>query len=139
MMARVRNSDTEPELALRRALFGLGLRGWRCHRRDLPGTPDLAFGRARLAVFVDGAFWHGHPSRYRPGQSGAFWDDKIRRNVERDREVDEALERRGWHVLRIWDFELKADAAEAARRVASVVGELRELAMDASAASNEGQ
>jgi DNA mismatch endonuclease, patch repair protein len=125
-MARIKTSDTAPEIALRRALFRLGLRGWRCHRRDLPGTPDLAFGKARLAVFVDGAFWHGHASRYKAGQSGKFWDEKIRRNVERDREADIALERRGWSVLRIWDFDIKADAGQAARRVADAVDQLSE-------------
>ena len=124
-MARVKASDTEPELALRRALFALGVRGWRCHRRDLLGKPDLAFGRGRLAIFVDGAFWHGHPSRYRPGQSGAFWDEKIQRNVERDREVDNGLASRGWAVLRLWDFEVKHNSLAAARRVARALDDLR--------------
>lgn len=58
-MAAVRGHDTKPELLLRRTMWAMGVRGWRVHRRDLPGTPDLAFGRVRLAVFVDGAFWHG--------------------------------------------------------------------------------
>ncbi|MGI8731365.1 MAG: hypothetical protein ACR2LK_15525 [Solirubrobacteraceae bacterium] len=60
-MARVKGRDTGPEVTLRRALYAAGVRGWRCHRKSLPGRPDVAFGPARLAVFVDGAFWHGHP------------------------------------------------------------------------------
>ena len=68
LMARVRTRDTAPEVELRRALYAAGVRGWRLHR-PLPGKPDLVFARARLAVFVDGAFWHGHPDYYR-GQSG---------------------------------------------------------------------
>lgn len=81
VMARIRSRDTKPELALRRALHAAGVRGWRLHRRDLPGRPDLAFGPARLAVFVDGAFWHGHPDYFTPGKSGAYWDAKMARNT----------------------------------------------------------
>jgi DNA mismatch endonuclease (patch repair protein) len=108
-MRRVKGQDTTPELALRRTLYRIGVRGWRCHRRDLPGKPDLAFGPARVAVFVDGAFWHGHPSKYWPGRSGAYWDEKIARNQARDRRVDAELASAGWHVIRLWDFEIAKD------------------------------
>ena len=114
VMARVKGRDTGPELALRRALHRLGVRGWRCHRATLPGKPDLAFGRARLAVFVDGGFWHGHPSKWWPGRSGAYWDAKIARNIERDRQADAALEELGWRVLRLWDFDVMRDPESAA-------------------------
>ena len=123
VMSRVRGKDTKPELALRRAMWAVGLRGWRCHRRDLPGRPDVAFGRARVAVFVDGAWWHGHPRYYTPGKSGDFWDAKIARNVERDRAADAALASLGWRVVRLWDFEVTRDPAGAAERVASAVDE----------------
>jgi DNA mismatch endonuclease (patch repair protein) len=116
-MARVKARDTGPELALRRALYAAGVRGWRCHRRGLPGRPDLAFGRARLAVFVDGGFWHGHPSKYWPGRSGAYWDEKIARNQARDRQVDMQLSAIDWEALRLWDFEVDRDPAGAAERV----------------------
>ncbi len=116
-MARVKGRDTQPELALRRALFAIGLRGWRCHRANLPGRPDLAFGRVKLAVFVDGAFWHGHPSKYWSGRSGPYWDAKIARNQARDRKVDAALLSHGWRVLRLWDFEVLGDPTLAACRV----------------------
>jgi DNA mismatch endonuclease (patch repair protein) len=122
-MARVRGRDTVPELALRKALWAAGVRGWRCHRADLPGRPDLAFGRERLAVFVDGAFWHGHPTKYWQGRSGKYWDAKIARNQKRDREVDAALRSAGWGVLRLWDFEVMSDPQAAAGRV---IAELRE-------------
>lgn len=124
-MSQVRGRDTGPELLLRRALFAVGLRGWRCHRRDLPGKPDVAFGRARLAVFVDGGFWHGHPSKYWPGRSGDYWDAKIKRNQARDRRVDSELAEAGWQVLRLWDFEVEADPISAAQRVASALQALR--------------
>ena len=116
LMSRVRARDTAPELALRRALWALGVRGWRLHAKDIPGRPDLAFRRRHLAVFVDGAFWHGHPDYYW-GQSGAFWDAKIARNRARDARVNGALADAGWAVLRLWDFELDKDAAACAERV----------------------
>lgn len=106
-MARVRNRDTAPEIALRRALWAAGVRGWRLHIR-LPGRPDLVWRSRRIAVFVDGAFWHGHPDYYH-GQSGAFWDQKIAKNRSRDRQVDSELDDLGWHVLRFWDFEVERD------------------------------
>ena len=117
VMSRVRARDTKPELLLRRALFALGVRGWRCHRRDLPGTPGRGLCPARLAVFVDGGFWHGHPDRYRPGKSGPYWDAKIARNVQRDRETNEALQAQGWKVIRLWDFEVLREPRLAAARV----------------------
>src|ERR1700694_4866233 len=120
-MQAVKDRDTAPELALRRALWAAGVRGWRIHRRSLPGRPDLAFGRARIAVFVDGGFWHGHPSRYWQGRSGPYWDAKIARNQARDARVDEELHAMGWATMRLWDFEVVADAAAAANRVLNAV------------------
>jgi len=116
-MARVKGQDTGPEMALRRALFAAGVRGWRCNRKTLPGKPDLAFGRARLAVFVDGAFWHGHPTKYWQGRSGKYWDEKIRRNQERDLRVASELEELGWTVIRLWDFEVEKGLDDAVRRI----------------------
>ncbi len=121
-MSRVRTRDTAPEVALRRALWALGVRGWRLHPKDLPGRPDLVFRRHRLAVFVDGAFWHGHPDHYR-GQSGAFWDEKIARNRARDETVDGELGGLGWSVLRFWDFEVEKTASECAENVRHALGQ----------------
>ena len=109
VMSRIRSRDTKPEIALRRELFRRGLRGWRCHARTVPGKPDVAFTRRRVAVFVDGCFWHGHPDYFTPGKSGAYWDAKITRTKERDRIANEALTRDGWTVLRFWDFEIEED------------------------------
>jgi DNA mismatch endonuclease, patch repair protein len=114
-MARVRTRDTAPEVALRKALWAVGVRGWRLHPR-LPGRPDLAWGSRKLAVFVDGAFWHGHPDHYR-GQSGAFWDDKIAKNRARDVRVDDELSELGWSGLRLWDFEIERDLEASVQRV----------------------
>jgi DNA mismatch endonuclease (patch repair protein) len=105
-MANIRRRDTQPELVLRRALRASGLGGYRLDVRRLPGRPDVAWIGRKIAVFVDGAFWHGHPSAYKPGKSGVYWDAKIERNVKRDRAADQALAAMGWTVLRLWDFEV---------------------------------
>lgn len=118
VMAAIRGRDTRPEMALRRRLWALGLRGYRCHQKSLPGRPDIAFTVGRVAVFVDGAYWHGHPDYVRAGRN-AYWETKITMNVDRDRLVTKTLEAAGWKVLRFWDFEVERDVgscAEAIRR-----------------------
>lgn len=110
-MAAIRSKDTKPELLLRRALWAAGLRGYRCHHSGLPGKPDIAFTKQRVAIFVDGAFWHGHPDHFTFGKLGAYWDEKVRRTQERDRVQQEALEALGYRVLRFWDFEVEVNTA----------------------------
>jgi DNA mismatch endonuclease (patch repair protein) len=122
-MAGIRSKDTKPELAIRQGLFALGVRGWRCHTRSLPGKPDVAFTRWRVAVFVDGAFWHGHPDHFTFGKSGEYWDAKIARTQERDRLANEELRERDWTVLRFWDFEIREDPAAC---LAKILAALRE-------------
>jgi DNA mismatch endonuclease (patch repair protein) len=124
-MRAVRGRDTGPELRLRRGLWAAGIRGWRCHRRDLPGRPDLAFGIAKIAVFVDGAFWHGRPDKYWPGRSGPYWDAKIARNVQRDLRVDAELIRRGWQVVRLWDSDVLSNTMASASRIAEALKQRR--------------
>ncbi len=116
LMSRVRTRDTAPELALRRALWAVGIRGWRLHPKKVPGKPDLVWQGRRVAIFVDGAFWHGHPDYYW-GQSGPFWDAKIARNRARDEQVTAKLAAAGWTVLRIWDFEVARDLDACVDRV----------------------
>lgn len=131
IMAAVRGKNTSPEVALRRALHSIGVRGWRCHYKAAAGTPDLAWPGLLVAVFVDGAFWHGHPSRHKPGRSGRYWDEKIAGNVERDRRVDTELEASEWTVVRVWDFEVQRDLPQVLERVADAL----RRAIDASSAS----
>ena len=116
-MSRIGRRDTVPELMLRKAVWSAGLRGYRIDRKNLPGRPDLAWGVKRVAVFVDGAFWHGHPSAFRTGKSGGYWDEKITRNMERDRKADHLLTELGWAVLRFWDFEIKGDLEGCVKRI----------------------
>jgi DNA mismatch endonuclease (patch repair protein) len=113
VMASIRKRDTKPELALRRALWAAGVRGWRCHAR-LPGSPDLAFRRYMVAVFVDGVWWHGHPDYLPRGRRGPYWDAKIAGNVARDERVNAELRAAGWTVVRLWDLDVLLDPQAAA-------------------------
>jgi DNA mismatch endonuclease (patch repair protein) len=122
IMSAVKSRDTGPEMELRKALYGHGVRGWRCNYKRAAGRPDIAWPARRVAVFVDGAFWHGHPSRHKPGRSGEYWDRKIERNVERDRQVDRELREEGWEVLRVWDFEIRKDLQSVVERVVEALG-----------------
>lgn len=107
-MSRQRRRDTSPELELRRAVHGLGLRYF-VHRRPLPAVrreADFLFPRAKVAVFVDGCFWHACPEHgTSPRVNNDYWGPKLARNVERDRSTDEQLIAAGWEVVRVWEHE----------------------------------
>jgi DNA mismatch endonuclease (patch repair protein) len=126
LMQRVRTRNTAPEVHLRRSLWAAGLRGWRVHPKKLPGRPDLAWIGRRVAVFVDGAFWHGHPDFYW-GQSGPFWDEKIAKNRARDRRVDRELAEAGWPVVRVWDFEVERDTPGCVERIRTALANARSV------------
>lgn len=119
VMSAIRSRNTKPEIALRQALRAIGLSGYRLHRKDLPGRPDIAFVGRKVAVFVDGAYWHGHPEHWHPETASEYWLAKMARNQERDRAADQALVDKGWRVVRFWDFEVNADPAVCAREIAS--------------------
>lgn len=121
VMSSIKKRDTVPELTLRAALWKAGVRGWRCHSR-LPGTPDVAFVRWKVAVFVDGVWWHGHPAHLPRGRRGVYWDQKIARNIKRDARVNKELEMLGWEVIRVWDLDLLAEPSATVMRV---IGTLR--------------
>ena len=110
-----RARDTSPELGLRRELHRRGLR-YRVHARPLTSAPvraDIVFARARLAVFVDGCFWHRCPDHgTSPRVNSAYWRAKLDRNVERDRESDRLLAEAGWTALRVWEHEQVEEAAD---------------------------
>ncbi|MGX9967083.1 very short patch repair endonuclease [Roseomonas sp. F4] len=109
LMSRVRGKDTGPEMAVRRVVHRLGFR-FRLHRRGLPGTPDLVFPRLRKVLLVHGCFWHSHAgcrAGRMPSTNLAFWEQKLRRNVERDAINEEALRQLGWNVLIVWECQTK--------------------------------
>jgi DNA mismatch endonuclease (patch repair protein) len=116
-----RSRDTKPELALRSAVHALGLR-YRVSAKPLAGlrrTADLVFPTAKVAVFLDGCFWHGCPEHHTVASANAkFWADKVSGNRARDRDTDARLDAEGWVSVRVWEHE---DPVAAARRVEDVV------------------
>ncbi|MGJ4880282.1 very short patch repair endonuclease [Bradyrhizobium sp. HKCCYLRH1065] len=105
-MSRIRAKHTKPEKLLRSALWAAGLR-YRLHFKTPFGRPDIVFPGRKVAVFVDGCFWHGCPDHYvRPRSRDEFWAAKLRENVERDRRQTAALELSGWRVVRIWEHQV---------------------------------
>lgn len=120
LMSRIKGRNTGPELMLRKALYRAGLRGYRLHRRDLAGRPDIAFVGRKVAVFVHGCFWHGcpHCTPRRPGSHQQFWNAKLDRNIARDREKARALRQAGWAVVVVWACRLQRDPDGQVRRVA---------------------
>ena len=119
--------DTSPELKVRKLMHAGGLR-YRVNFRPVPGlrrTADIVFTRVRLAVFIDGCFWHGCPEHYeRPETNREYWDLKVTRNRERDVEINAALIVHGWHVLRFWEHDAISDPAAIVARVRRKLGEL---------------
>ncbi|MFF4710292.1 very short patch repair endonuclease [Streptomyces eurythermus] len=120
-MSRQKSRNTEVEMALRRALHAAGLR-YRVHRKPLKGVrreADVLFGPAKVAVFVDGCFWHGCPQHATwPKTNADFWRAKIEGNRRRDMDTDERLASAGWLAVRVWEHE---DPVEAAARVVAFV------------------
>lgn len=123
-MSRIHGKDTGPEVLLRKALWRLGLR-YRIHY-PIPGRPDLVFTKQRIAVFVDGCFWHGCLIHgVAPKSNASFWRTKIDENRERDRKVNDALASAGWVVLRIWEHDIEYEFEEVIRTVAELVHSVR--------------
>ena len=118
--------DTSPELALRKALSAAGVRGYRLHAPKVPGRPDVSFARLRLAVFVNGCYWHRCPrcSLPLPKTHAGFWKKKFKLNVERDNRKRSELEGAGWRVITIWECEIRDDIKGCVERVKEALQEL---------------
>ncbi|OUL72152.1 very short patch repair endonuclease [Paraburkholderia hospita] len=111
-MSRIKGKDTKPELFVRRLVHGMGYR-YRLHGRGLPGRPDLVFAKKRKVIFVHGCFWHRHVGcrlARLPKSRLDFWQCKLDRNIERDREVERRLAELGWNVMIVWECEVKNEA-----------------------------
>ena len=105
MMAGIKGKNSKPEIIVRQLLHGAGFR-YRLHRRDLPGTPDIVLPGRKIAIFVQGCFWHAHLGcRYAkiPSTRADFWTAKLQGNVERDKRAQDQLSAMGWRVLLIWE------------------------------------
>lgn len=111
-MSRIGSKNMKPEMVVRRLVHSMGYR-YRLHRHDLPGRPDLVFPSRRKIIFVHGCFWHQHPDphckiAHRPRSNTDYWEPKLQRNQERDREHQKVLVKHGWKVLTIWECETRS-------------------------------
>jgi|SRR5215203_33313 len=130
-MSKIGRRDTLPELAIRSELHRRGLR-FRVDRPPVPGIrsrADIVFGPARVAVYVDGCFWHSCPEHgTRPKANAEWWEQKLRRNRQRDAETNRALQAAGWEVVRVWEHE---DPSEVAERVEAILRTRRQASAEA--------
>ena len=113
-MARVRSTNTKPELLVRSLVHRLGFR-FSLHRADLPGKPDIVLTRHKKIIFVHGCFWHRHANCRRmsvPATNVTFWKAKFLANIERDRRNRRRLQRLGWKVLIVWECDIRTATAE---------------------------
>jgi len=121
-MVRIKGKNTGPEVKLRRLLYQSGLRGYRVHH-NITGKPDVVFTRQRIAIFVDGCFWHKCPFCFKePETRKDFWLEKINKNVERDKRNDLKLSEEGWRVIRIWEHQVKKNPEEVLELIARALG-----------------
>ena len=120
-MSRIRSKGNRTtESRLRLCLVRLGVRGWILHPRSVPGRPDFYFGNGRVAIFVDGCFWHGCPTcGHVPKKNSEFWRRKLQRNRERDSRIGDVLNELGVEVIRFWECQLKSDVDAAVRVIVS--------------------
>jgi DNA mismatch endonuclease, patch repair protein len=126
LMAAIRGRNTRFEVTMMRALssvlYPLGYR-YRKHYRRLPGTPDIVFVKHRVVVFLDSDFWHGRNYQRLKPRMNAFWRAKIERNIQRDRQVDRALRRQGWSVLRFGEVRIKTRPLSVVQKIKSKLEE----------------
>jgi len=109
-MRRIRGKNTAPELSVRRLLRQMGFTGYRLHRKDLPGKPDVVFVGRKKAIVIHGCFWHGHDCKEgvrKPKSNQEYWAPKLERNRQRDATNWASLEAAGWSVFVAWECELK--------------------------------
>lgn len=124
-MQAIKSKDTTIELALRKALWHKGIR-YRKNFKGLPGKPDIAITKYKIAVFCDSDYWHGYDwenRNQRIKSNRDYWVPKIERNMQRDKEVTEALEKAGWKVLRFWEFQIRKELENCIEAVCAAVEE----------------
>ena len=119
VMKANKGKDTKPELIVRQMLREMGFPGYRLNWKKAPGRPDIAYPGRKIAIFVNGCFWHRCPycNLQTPKSHPDFWEEKFRKNVERDRRKTSELESQGWMVYTIWECRLKSDSEEALAQV----------------------
>ena len=120
-MSQIRGKNTTPEIKLRKLLFATGIRGYRIHH-NIPGKPDIVFVKKKIAIFIDGCFWHKCPVCFQePETRNEFWMKKIQSNVDRDKKVNDLLKNEGWTVIRIWEHEIKKEPEKAVVKIIALL------------------
>lgn len=123
LMQKIRSINTKPEILFRRLLWARGIR-YRKNNINLPGKPDISISKYKVAIFIDGEFWHGFNWEEKKKKIKAnrdYWVPKIERNIERDRNNNLLLENDGWTVLRFWESEIKKNTEECLERVLALI------------------
>ncbi|MDO8872893.1 MAG: very short patch repair endonuclease [Methanoregula sp.] len=116
-MSRIRGKNTGPEIKLRKMLWSHGIRGYRIHH-NMPGKPDIVFIKKKIAIFIDGCFWHKCPIDFQePETRKEFWMKKINSNVERDKKITKKLQEEGWTVIRFWEHEVRKKPEEVIEKI----------------------
>jgi DNA mismatch endonuclease (patch repair protein) len=119
-MSRIRAKNTGPEIKLRKLLYAQGIRGYRIHY-NLQGKPDIVFTKKKIAIFIDGCFWHKCPICFQePETSKEFWMKKIQSNIDRDKKVNEQLKEDGWTVMRFWEHEVRKNPDEIVKKISEM-------------------
>ena len=127
IMARIRNRGNKTtEWAIRSRLIKKGIKGWRCHFKDIPGNPDFSFPDLFIAIFLDGCYWHGCPKCKKiPATHKKFWREKISKNVLRDKRNSRNLKKIGWRVIRFWEHEIKKVPEECLKKIIKAINSKR--------------
>ena len=116
-MSRIRGKNTGPEIKLRKLLWSQGIRGYRIHYK-LPGKPDIVFIKKKIAIFIDGCFWHKCPIDFQePETRKEFWMKKINSNVERDTKTTKQLQDDGWTVIRFWEHDIRKQPEDVIEKI----------------------
>jgi DNA mismatch endonuclease, patch repair protein len=125
IMSAIKSKGTKTtELAVRRLFRAHGIKGWRAHLKTVPGQPDFAFPTNKLAIFIDGCFWHGCRTckrNLRPSTNADFWLTKFAANRTRDRLVTSVLRKKGWKVLRFWEHQVRKSPVSLIMKIASSI------------------
>lgn len=121
IMSSIKGKDTKPELQIRKAIWALGKR-YRIHDKTVFGTPDISSRSKKVAVFIDGCFWHGCSRCYtEPKTNTEFWREKISRNKERRKNVKTELKKKNWKILQFWEHQVKQDSERISLKIAEVL------------------
>jgi DNA mismatch endonuclease (patch repair protein) len=127
VMRANKGKDTKPEMTLRRTLWKLNVRGYRLHSKGIPGRPDIVFKGRKIAVFINGCFWHRCPycNPNFPKTNIDFWSEKFSKNIERDRRKIYELKKNGWNVLIVWECEINDNVSQVSEKIKKIIDKIK--------------